>query len=205
MQTGKRRRWWAGRRLEAEPGLRPSRAASRRSGRGKQRRRRRRGGDSKCGPAVGRGSGPRPALQALGRPLGSRSRRPPAAALLGGSAGASGPRPLSWRLSLWPPPQRPSASSPPSLLLPLLSSHFPSFWVSTFSPRFSALLPMDFLRLDLTAWIWGAWVWTGQPRVSRRWLTVQTGKPEAGGVHNPQADSAMASGWHREFPSSAFP
>lgn len=105
------------------------------------------------------------------------------------------------------------APSPASLRFLSALSSSPSFpltfplsgSLSSFSPRFSALLPMDFLRLDLTAWIWGAWVWTGQPRVSRRWLTVQTGKPEAGGVHNPKADSAMASGWHREFPSSAFP
>lgn len=96
------------------------------------------GGDSKCGPAVGRGPGPRPALQAPGLSPGSRCGRPPPTPTprpsWGCSTGASGPRPGlrfgSTPLAVTPLPGVPSLSpllSPltlfsRSLLLGLLSS-----------------------------------------------------------------------------------
>lgn len=52
-----------------------------------------------------------------------------------------------------------------SLTFPLSGS------LSSFSRRFSSLFLVDFLRLDLTAWMW-SWVWTGQLKVSRRRPTL---------------------------------
>lgn len=67
----------------ARPAAPPSRESQwpRRPGR---QYRWRHGGDSKCGPALGRGPGRRPALQAPSRSPGSRFRRLPATALLPG-------------------------------------------------------------------------------------------------------------------------
>lgn len=123
-------------------------------------------GDSKCGPAVGRGPGPSPALQAPGGSPGSRWGRPPPSPTprpsRGCSPGASEPRPSlqlgATPLAVTPLPRRPF----PSFLA--LASHFPLTFPppgSAFSSRFSSRPLMNFLRSDLTVWMRGPWVWTG--------------------------------------------
>ena len=122
-------------------------------------------GDSKCGPAVGRGPGPRPALQAPGRSPGSRWGRPTPSPTprpsWGRSTGASKPGPGlrlgATPLAVTPAPRRPFSSSL------ALSSHFPLTFPpprSAFFSRFSSRPLMNFLRSDNTVWMWGAWVWT---------------------------------------------
>lgn len=132
-------------------------------GRPGRQRRRRCGGDSKCGPEVGRGSGSRPAIQAPGRRLSPRAWRPPPWAFPRTAPGVlrtpARPPPAGC-LPLCPPVPLPKVPCT-SYLLPSPSFHSsltfaPSGSLSSFTRRFSSLLPVDFLRLDLTAWMWGS-------------------------------------------------
>lgn len=180
-------------------------------GRPGRQRRRRCGGDSKCGPEVGRGSGSRPAIQAPGRRLGSRACRPP---LMGLPKDFSrGPQDPSTATSCWVPPSvSPRQSSLfflPALfpLLPLFS-HFPSVWVSiVFLPQILFPLPCRFPetgphRLDVVL---------GVDRSTQSIQKAADSRPKLGslklgvGVHNAKADSVMASGWRPVFRSNAFP
>lgn len=125
-----------------------------------------------------------------------------------------GPQDPSMTASRWVPSSVSSSQSslyflPPLFPLLPLFSHFRSVWVSiVFLPQILFPPPCGFSetgahRLDVGV--------LGTDKSAQSIQKVADSRPKLGslklgvGVHNPKADSVMASGWRPVFPSNTFP